>query len=349
MYVYLFSPLSISNRKKNKRTEDTKSIYVYLKNSTIMAIIGYHASHEQFAPSQLLKYAQQAEQAGFECIHSSDHFHPWSTRQGQSGFSFSWIAAALQATSLPCSMVCAPGQRYHPAIAAQGIGTLAEMFPGRFHVELGSGEAVNEVITGEPWPDKGTRNDRLLECATVIRQLLQGETVNHRGLVNVTAATLYTRPLTPPPLFCAAITAQTAAWAGSWADGLLTTAEEPDATRRKIEAFRDIAGAPRPVYVQFAFSYNPSKKAALEEAWEQWRSNMLPPGKLADLCTPQEFEEATKHITMQDVAEKIKIFTDMKALMEHIEAYKAIGATAIILHNINKQQELFIEDFGKAR
>src|SRR5688572_26360512 len=123
--------------------------------------IFYHASHEQFPPSELLQLAKMAELAGFDGVHSSDHFHPWSERQGQSGFSFSWIAAAMQATHLPFSMVCAPGQRYHPAIVAQAIATLAEMFPGRFSVELGSGEALNESITGDVWPQKEERNARL--------------------------------------------------------------------------------------------------------------------------------------------------------------------------------------------
>src|SRR5687768_1180174 len=144
-----------------------------------MAIVCYHASHEQFSPSELLQYTLMAEQAGFEGIHSSDHFHPWSVRQGQSGFTFSWIAAAMQVTMLPFSMVCAPGQRYHPAIVAQAIATLCELFPGRINFELGSGEALNEVITGEEWPDKKTRNDRLLECVEIIRRLLAGEEVHH--------------------------------------------------------------------------------------------------------------------------------------------------------------------------
>src|SRR5688500_14952285 len=143
-----------------------------------MALICYHASHEQFAPSHLLKLVVAAEAAGFDGIHSSDHFHPWGRAQGQSGFTFSWIGAALQATSLHFSMVCAPGQRYHPAIVAQAIATLAEMFPGRINFELGSGEAMNEAITGEEWPDKQTRNERLLQSVTIIRRLLKGEKVS---------------------------------------------------------------------------------------------------------------------------------------------------------------------------
>src|SRR5688500_9270313 len=157
-----------------------------------MTLICYHASHEQFAPSHLLKLVVAAEQAGFAGIHSSDHFHPWSAKQGQSGFTFSWIGAALQATTLPYSMVCAPGQRYHPAIVAQAIATLDEMFPGRINVELGSGEALNEAITGEPCPDKATRNERLVQSAGIIKRLLQGEKVSFNGHVQVKDAMLYT-------------------------------------------------------------------------------------------------------------------------------------------------------------
>lgn len=204
-----------------------------------MALICYHASHEQFAPSHLLQLIQQAEQAGFDGIHSSDHFHPWSERQGQSGFSFAWIGAAMQATHLPFSMVCAPGQRYHPAIVAQAIGTLAEMFPGRFSIELGSGEAINESITGDEWPQKNERNARLQECADIIRRLLSGETVSHKGYTTIREAKLYTRPSSMPLLLCAALSKETAQWCAPWADGLLTTAEKTiDDTNNKLNVFR---------------------------------------------------------------------------------------------------------------
>jgi coenzyme F420-dependent glucose-6-phosphate dehydrogenase len=95
-------------------------------------IIGFHASHEQWPPSRLLQYMRSAERAGFSAAMCSDHFHPWSERQANSGFAWSWLGAALQATSLPFGVVTVPGQRYHPAIIAQPAATLSEMFPGRF-------------------------------------------------------------------------------------------------------------------------------------------------------------------------------------------------------------------------
>ena len=152
----------------------------------------------------------------------SDHFAPWSTRQGESGFAWSWLGAALQATSLSFGVVSAPGQRYHPAIIAQAAATLAQMYPGRFWMALGSGEALNEHITGERWPEKPVRNARLRECVDVMRALFAGETVTHRGLVRVDRARLWTLPETPPPLIGAAVSAATAAWVGGWADGLVT-------------------------------------------------------------------------------------------------------------------------------
>ena len=137
----------------------------------MMAAIGFHASHEQVSPSELLHAVRAAEAAGFACAMCSDHFSPWSERQGESGFAWSWLGAALQATSLPFGVVNAPGQRYHPAVIAQAAATLCELFPGRFWLALGTGEFSNEHITGEPWPDKRTRNARLAECVAVMRAL----------------------------------------------------------------------------------------------------------------------------------------------------------------------------------
>lgn len=175
-----------------------------------MTTIGYHGSHEQFSPRELLDYVQHAEDAGFDAAMCSDHFRPWNHAQGHSGYSFAWLGAALQATSLPMGLVCAPGYRHHPAVVAQAVATLEVMFPGRVWASFGSGQALNESITGEPWPTKSERNERLRECVDVIRDLWAGKTVTHHGHIDVVDATLYTRPERPPPAFAAAITPETA-------------------------------------------------------------------------------------------------------------------------------------------
>lgn len=128
-----------------------------------MVFVGYHASHEQLPPSVLLSAVIDAERAGFDGAMCSDHLSPWSLRHGESGFAWSWLGAALASTSFSIGVVNAPGQRYHPVVIAQAIATLAEMFPGRFWTAFGSGEALNEHVTGEPWPSKDERNARLDE------------------------------------------------------------------------------------------------------------------------------------------------------------------------------------------
>jgi probable non-F420 flavinoid oxidoreductase len=312
-----------------------------------MSVIAYHASHEQHPPSALLRYAVAAEQAGFQAIHCSDHFHPWSERQGQSGFSFSWVGAAMQATTLPFSLVCAPGQRYHPAIIAQAIATLAEMFSGRFSVELGSGEALNESITGDAWPQKEERNARLLESVQVIRSLLQGETVTHNGLIRVKDAKLYTLPSITPPLMAAALSAATAAWAGTWADGLITVAAETTQLQQIIRAFRDAGGAGKPVYVQIAFSYARSEAEALDAAYEQWRTNLFTADVLNDLSRPSQFDSVASYVRREDIAGRMMITADPGKCIAMIREYVQMGIDRIILHNVNRQQEVFIKDFGE--
>jgi len=312
-----------------------------------MALISYHASHEQFSPRHLLSLVGMAERAGFDAIHASDHFHPWSERQGQSGFTLSWIGAAMQATTLPFSMVCAPGQRLHPAIVAQAIATIAEMFPGRFSIELGSGEALNESITGTPWPSKQHRNERLKESYDIIKQLLEGKEVTFRGHVQVNQAKLYTLPSHQPLLLCAAISEQTAAWTATFADGLLTTAGDVNDIRRKMEVFRNNGGEGKPVYIQFAFSYARNEEEAMEGAYDQWRSNVLPIDHLANLSQVEQFDKAAESVTAEEVRKAIPVYTDMTALREQLHAYAQLGVEGIILHNVNRLQEIFIEDYGQ--
>ena len=242
-----------------------------------MPSIGIHASHEQIAPSALLAAMRDAEAAGFERAWSSDHFSPWSERQGESGFAWSWLGAAMQATAMPFGVVNAPGQRYHPAIVAQAAATLAELFPGRLQVALGTGEFSNEHITGAPWPRKAVRNARLRECVDVMRALFAGEVVDHDGLVTVDRAKLWTLPAEPPPLLATAVSVETAAFAGEWADGLITINQPREHLERMLAAFREHGGDGKPVAVQVHLSWAETEEEALAIAHEQWRTNIFPP------------------------------------------------------------------------
>jgi coenzyme F420-dependent glucose-6-phosphate dehydrogenase len=312
-----------------------------------MAKICYHASHEQFSPGELLGWVNLVEQAGFDAIHSSDHFYPWSERQGQSGFSFAWLGAAMHASRLPFGVICAPGPRYHPAIIAQAAATLAEMFPNRFWLELGSGEALNEHIIGEPWPAKEVRNQRLFESAQIIKRLLNGETVTHEGTVTIKDAKLYTLPKSVPHIIGAAVTDQTAEWLGSWAEGLITIHKPLDKMKATVEAFQKGGGRGKPLYLKIQLSYAGNYDEALLGALEQWRTNVLPPEKLQDLYLPQHFDAAAKDITAKEIEKMVLVSDDPAQFVTWIKQYIQLGFEHIILHNVNRRQELFIKDFGE--
>jgi probable non-F420 flavinoid oxidoreductase len=312
-----------------------------------MPRIGWHASHEQISPSRLLEDVRHAEQAGFQVGMSSDHFSPWSERQGESGFAWSWLGAAMAATTLPFRVVTAPGQRYHPAITAQAMATLTEMFPGRLWVCLGSGENSNEHVTGDRWPPKGERNARLRECVDVIRALLRGEEVSHRGRVVVDRARLWTLPAEPPPLVGAAVTEQTARWVGTWADGLATIHRPPDQLERVVHAFREGGGEGKPMVLQAHVSWAPDEDEALRVAHDQWRTNLFAPPVCWDLETVAHFDEAARHVRPEDVRAGVLVSSDLEQHVAWLREAAELGFDEINLHFVGQQQRAFIDAFGE--
>jgi probable non-F420 flavinoid oxidoreductase len=309
-------------------------------------LIGLHCSHEQIPPSRLLAHAREAEAAGFGAGMSSDHFSPWSERQGESGFAWSFLGAALEATSLPWGVVNAPGQRYHPAIIAQAAATLCEMFPGRLWVALGTGEASNEHITGEPWPSKQTRTARLRECVDVMRALFAGEIVDHAGLVRVDRAKLWTLPREPPPLIGAAVTPETARWCGDWADGLVTINQPRPKLEAIIEAFRAGGGEGKPVRLQVHLSWAPDEEEALRIAHDQWRTNLFSPPLCWDLHTVEQFDEAARHVRPEDIREGVLVSADTARHAAWLQDLAALGFDQIALHHVGQDLRPFIEAFG---
>ncbi|MFC7215840.1 TIGR03885 family FMN-dependent LLM class oxidoreductase [Saliphagus sp. GCM10025334] len=311
--------------------------------------IGYHASHEQFAPSELLKYVQRAEEYGFEHCLASDHFHPWSERQGESGHVWSWLGAAAQATSMTFGTVNAPGYRYHPAVIAQAAATLRELHPERFWLTVGSGQLLNEGITGVDWPVKDERNARLEECADVMRRLWNGEEVTHQGRVTVEAAKLYSRPETPPPLVGAALSPETAAWLAEceWTDGLLTLGTpDHDADAERVRAFKERA-PDKPVYLKVQLAYDETDEAALEGAYDQWRTNCVPGPVTQQLRTPGDFDELAEGVDREQVEENVRVSADLDEHVAWLEADFDLEVDRVYLHNVTTNQTAFVEDFGE--
>ena len=311
-----------------------------------MPVIGLHCSHEQIPPSRLLEHVREAEAAGFNAAMSSDHFSPWSERQGESGFAWSFLGAALQATGLPFGIVNAPGQRYHPAIVAQAAATLCELFPGRLWVALGSGEASNEHITGERWPSKAGRNARLRECVDVMRALFAGEFVDHDGLVRVDRARLWTLPEEPPSLIGAAVSAETARWCGEWADGLVTINQPREALERVIAAFRE-GGGEGPVHLQVHLSWAATEEEALRIAHDQWRTNVFRPPLCWDLETVEQFDLAAAYVRPEDVTESVLVSADLGRQASWLAELAELGFEQIHLHHVGQDLGPFIHAFGE--
>ncbi|MET0787679.1 MAG: TIGR03885 family FMN-dependent LLM class oxidoreductase [Cellulomonas sp.] len=298
-----------------------------------MTIVGLHNSHEQVHPAALLAVTQRAEQAGFDAAMCSDHWAPWSVRQGHSGFAWTWLGAAMATTQLPFGVVNAPGQRYHPAIIAQAVASLGAMFPGRFWVALGSGENVNEHITGGGWPPKATRDARLRECVEVIRALLDGEEVTHDGLVTVDRAKLWTLPDEKPLLIGPAVTPETARAHADWADGLVTVNQSPELLRRVVQEYRE-AGGRGEIALQVHVSWAPDEQTAMATAREQWRSQVFGPPVAWDLDTPEAFDSIGEHVSDETVRRSVLVDHDPSRLADRLSELAAIGFDALYLHQV---------------
>jgi probable non-F420 flavinoid oxidoreductase len=311
-----------------------------------MPRMALHCSHEQIPPSALLRAVRRAEDAGFDAGMSSDHFSPWSERQGHSGFAWSFLGAALAAGTLPFGVVNAPGQRYHPAIIAQAAATLTEMFPGRLWIALGTGEASNEHITGDRWPPKQERAERLRECVDIMRALFAGEEVTHHGRVVVDRARLWTRPEEPPPLIGAAVSEATARWAGSWADGLATVNAPVDHLRRMIDAYRSGGGGGRLV-LQVHLSWAQTDEEALRIAYDQWRTNVFAPPLPWDLEMVEHFEEAARVVRPEDMHGKVLVSADLGRHVAWLSELAALGFDEIALHHVGQNLDPFIDAFGE--
>lgn len=307
---------------------------------------GFHASHEQISPRQLLLDVQHAERAGFQMAMCSDHFAPWSMRQGHSGYTWSWLGAALATTDLTLGCVSAPGYRYHPAVHAQRIATLGTMFPGRFWVALGSGEAMNEHITGQPWPRKELREERLDECVDIIRRMLTGEEVSHDGHVTVDRARIYDVPEPTPLLIAPAVSVSSAERVAAWADGLVTINQPVETLREVLDAYRGAGGRGK-VSLQVHLSWAPTREEAEAVAHDQWRSNVFAEPIPWDTETPEAFDAMSEHVAIEVVHDSARISSDLDQHVDWLQEYASLGFDDIYLHFVGQDQRPFIDTFAE--
>jgi G6PDH family F420-dependent oxidoreductase len=298
--------------------------------------IGYFLSCEEYDAHQVIEQAKLAEQAGFDCLWISDHFHPWNGEQGNSPFVWSTIGALSQVTSLPiATAVTCPTVRIHPAIIAQAAATSAHLTGGKFILGVGSGEALNEHITGSRWPNSPERLSMLEEAIEVMRELWTGEFINHHGVhYEVENARLYTLPDVPPPVYVSGFGPTSAALAGRVGDGFVST--KPDA--ELIKAFRENGGEGKPMQAGYKVCWSADKAAAVTIAHSLWPNEGLP-GELAQvLSSPVHFEQASALVTEDMVAESITCGDDIEA---HVEAFRPFAEAGF--------DDIHISQVGAAR
>jgi G6PDH family F420-dependent oxidoreductase len=319
-----------------------------------MATVGYAAMFEQFTPSDLLDYCQQAERAGFGAIMASDHFHPWTPQQGQSGFVWSWLGALGATTSLRFGTgVTPPGPRYHPAIIAQAAATLEQLFPGRFYLGLGAGEALNEHITGQYWPEAPVRLEKLAEGIEIIRRLFSGKVVKYRGQhFTLESAKLYTRPDKAPPIYVATAGPVQSERTGRTCDGIITVGAADEKIGMLMarfekgarEAGKDPATMPR--LMQIHVSWAVSREAAVEQAVREWPTGGMPFPK-QDIRSPEDFEAMRRLVRPEDFKNRVLMTPDLDEHVAEIQKYVDFGFTDIYIHQVGRDQGAFIDAYAK--
>ncbi|WP_426244656.1 TIGR03557 family F420-dependent LLM class oxidoreductase [Nocardioides sp. LHG3406-4] len=305
--------------------------------------LGYFLSCEEYTPAQLVEQAVLAEQAGFECLWISDHFHPWNDEQGQSPFVWSVIGALSQATTLPVTTaVTCPTVRINPVVIAQAAATSAVMLEGRFTLGVGSGEALNEHVLGDAWPSVDVRLEMLEEAIGLMRELWQGDFVNHRGRhYTADTARIYTLPDEPPPVFVSGFGPKATDLAARIGDGYITTSPDRDL----LDRFRKESGG-KPTQGGVKVAWAPTEDEGAELAHRIWGNSGLP-GELAQvLPSPRHFEQAAALVTRDQVRGSVSCGSEVDRHVDALGEYVDAGFDDLYVANMGPHYAQMIEAFG---
>jgi G6PDH family F420-dependent oxidoreductase len=301
---------------------------------------GYWLSSEEHPPLDLVRNARRAEDAGFEFAMISDHYHPWIDAQGHSPFVWSvigGIAAATERLRVGTGVTC-PLIRIHPAIVAQAAATCAALLPGRFFLGVGTGENLNEHVTGARWPAPDERIEMLEEAIDVIRLLWDGDEQTHRGEhYTVDHARLYTLPEEPIPIVVAAGQPNAAELAGSRGDALITTSPDEEI----VSAYRE-GGGDGPRYGQVRLCWAEDAGEAKETAFRLWRHSGLGGTLSQELPRPSDFDAVAESVTEEMATEGVPCGPDPEPVAELVREWEQAGFDHIALHQIGPDQEGFV-------
>jgi coenzyme F420-dependent glucose-6-phosphate dehydrogenase len=320
--------------------------------------IGYAAALEQFDPAEAVALAALAEEHGFSGTMASDHFQPWVPQQGNSSFVWSVLTAVAERTSGDFGPgVTAPVFRWHPALVAQASATLGVMYPGRHWLGIGAGEALNEHVVGQYWPEAPERINRMFEAVEVIQKLfasgIRHRDVKHEGrYFKLESTRLWSMPERAPEILIATGGPVTARRAGKTADGLITTGAPVDKLAPLLERFaegRRESGRPidtAPKVLQLHLSWAPTEEEALHNALSEWPNGGMRFPK-ADLRSPWEFEQLAKMVRPEDFQGRLPISADPDVHRAQIQRYADLGFDRIYLHNVGRNQREFLDVFGR--
>ena len=299
--------------------------------------IGYFLSCEEYGPAELLQQAQLAEQAGFEALWISDHFHPWNDEQGQSPFVWSMIGALSQVCQLPVTTaVTCPIIRVHPAIIAQAAATSAVLLGGRFILGVGTGEALNEHVTGARFPTIEQRLEMLEESVEIMRRLWTEDFVTHHGEHYVVEnARIYTKPETPPDIFVSGFGPKSAEVAGRIGDGFITTT--PD--HETLAAFRSNGGAGKPTQAGYKVCWGTDDDTAVATAHRLWANSGIPGEVSQVLPSPKHFEQASALVTEQMTRDSIAYGDDVKRHLDAFAPYADAGFDEIYISQMGGHEK----------
>lgn len=305
--------------------------------------IGYFLSCEEYTPAQLVEQAVAAEDAGFDGLWISDHIQPWNSTQGQSPMVWPMIGAVAQASSLPImTAVTCPIGRQSPLLVAHAAATCAVLNPG-FRLGVGTGEALNEHLTGEVWPSFDVRIEMLREAVGLIRALWTGATVDHRGRwFTVDDARLWTLPGTPPEIWMSGFGEKATRVAAEIADGYVNTA--PGAELRALFS-EESGGKPTSAGLKVAFA--PSREEGVEHAHRLWANAGLP-GELAQvLPSPRHFEQASQLVTRESTADSIVAGSAVGEHVTAVRTYAEAGYDEVYVSNVGPYYREMIEFYGE--
>jgi coenzyme F420-dependent glucose-6-phosphate dehydrogenase len=307
-----------------------------------MPSFGYALSSEEHEPRALIDQARLAEDAGFEFVAISDHYHPWIDRQGHSAFVWSvlgGIAAATGRIRVGTGVTC-PTIRIHPAIIAQAAATVGALMPGRFFLGVGTGENLNEHILGDRWPAYDVRAEMLEEAVDVIRRLWQGGVQSHHGrYYTVENARVYDLPDPLPEIVVAGTGPKSAEMAARIGDGFWSTAPKKEI----VDAYRAKAGRGKPIYGQISVCWARDVETARRTALEWWPNAAVRGAASQELPNPKHFEQLAQGVTEDQVAESVVCGPDPAPMLEKVRAFADAGFDHVYVHQVGPDQQGFIE------